>query len=152
MEIRLDDPTRAEIAALLREHLDEMFAITPPESVHALELDELCRPDITFWAAWDGQALLGCGALSQLSAEHGEIKSMRTVGAHLRKGVASRVLEHMIAEAQRRAYSRLSLETGSMREFEAARNFYRKFGFDFCEPFADYVADPNSVFMTLVID
>lgn len=124
MEIRLDDPTRAEIAALLREHLDEMFAITPPESVHALELDELCRPDITFWAAWDGLALLGCGALSQLSAEHGEIKSMRTVGTRLRKGVASRVLEHMIAEAQRRAYSRLSLETGSMREFEAARNFY----------------------------
>ncbi|MFW2404707.1 MAG: GNAT family N-acetyltransferase [Gammaproteobacteria bacterium] len=152
MEIRIDDPTRAEIAALLREHLDEMKAITPPESVHALDIDELCRPGITFLAAWDGPALLGCGAMSQLSAEHGEIKSMRTVRAHLRQGVASSLLEYMIAEAKRRSYSRLSLETGSMREFESARMFYRKFGFEDCEPFADYVVDPNSVFMTLVLD
>ncbi|MBT8445103.1 MAG: GNAT family N-acetyltransferase [Gammaproteobacteria bacterium] len=152
MEIRLDDPARAEIAALLSEHLDEMFAITPPQSVHALDVDELCRPGVSFWAAWDGRELLGCGALSQLSDHHGEIKSMRTVRAHLRKGVASNLLEHMIAESKRRSYSRLSLETGSMAEFEPARNFYRKYGFEYCKPFGDYAADPNSVFMTLVLD
>jgi putative acetyltransferase len=121
---------------------------SPPESVHALDIDALCSPEITFWAAWEERELLGCGALLELDSRHGEIKSMRTATAHLRKGVASRILEHIIKEAERRSYTRLSLETGSMEAFAPARTLYTSFGFVFCEPFADYVPDPYSVFMT----
>ena len=128
-----------------------MHAITPPESVHALDVESLCRPDISFWTAYEGDELLGCAALSELGPEHGEIKSMRTAGGHLRKGVASRMLEFMISEATRRGYRRLSLETGSMAEFEPARMLYARFGFQACDPFGDYGPDPNSVFMTLAL-
>jgi putative acetyltransferase len=121
---------------------------SPPESVHALDIDALCSPEITFWAAWEERELLACGALLELDSRHGEIKSMRTATAHLRKGVASRILEHIIKEAERRSYTRLSLETGSMEAFAPARTLYTSFGFVFCEPFADYVPDPYSVFMT----
>jgi putative acetyltransferase len=146
--IRVDDLTGPEIAALLREHLAEMRRISPPESVHALDLDGLRRPEVTFWSAWEGRDLLGCGALKSLDAGHGEIKSMRTTAAHQRKGVAARLLQHIIEEAQRRGYRRLSLETGSQPEFTPARRLYERFGFDYCGPFADYRDDPNSVFMT----
>jgi putative acetyltransferase len=148
MEIRLDDPRGAEIASLLREHLTSMAMHSPPESIHALDIDALCSPQIRFWAAWEERELLGCGALLELDRRHGEIKSMRTAAAHLRKGVGSRILEHIIEEAQRRSYTRLSLETGSMAAFAPARALYTSFGFVFCEPFADYVPDPYSVFMT----
>lgn len=121
---------------------------SPPESIHALNIEELCAPEITFWAAWDGAELLGCGALLALDDEHGEIKSMRTAVQHLRCGVASRILEKIVNEAKRRSYKRLSLETGSMQAFAPARAFYVRHGFVACGPFASYVLDPYSVFMT----
>jgi len=116
--------------------------------MHALDMDGLRQPEITFWSVWEGEELVGCGALKELDTQHAEIKSMRTASAHLRKGVASRLLQHIIEEAKRRHYRRLSLETGSMDSFEPARRLYAKFGFKHCEAFANYVEDPNSVFMT----
>lgn len=148
MQIRAGELDHPAVIALLREHLQGMAQLSPPESVHALDLDGLRRPEISFWSAWQGEELLGCGALKQLDPEHGEIKSMRTAARHLRKGVAAAMLDHLIGEAGRRAYRRLSLETGSMDGFEPARRLYMRFGFDPCGPFADYVDDPNSVFMT----
>jgi putative acetyltransferase len=149
MQIRIDDLSGPEIAALLAEHLECMVEVSPPESRHALNLDGLRRPDITFWSAWDEAGLAGCCALKELDASHGEIKSMRTAKAHLRKGVATMLLKHLLQEAQRRGYRRLSLETGSMPYFEPARTLYRKFGFSPCAPFAAYRDDPNSVFMAM---
>src|SRR5690349_17443292 len=119
-----------------------MHRHSPPESVHALDLDGLRRPDMTFWSVRHDGALLGCGALKQLDPAHGEIKSMRTVTAHLRKGVAARMLAHILDEAHRRAYRRLSLETGSMDAFLPARRLYERHGFRYCGPFGDYVEDP----------
>jgi putative acetyltransferase len=148
MHIKIDDLQGPEIYALLQEHLRSMHAHSPPESVHALDLDALRKPNITFWTAWDGPTLLGCGALKALGADHGELKSMRTVTAHLKQGVAQAMLLHILAEAQRRAYARVSLETGSVEAFAPARNLYAKNGFTYCGPFADYALDPFSVFMT----
>ena len=148
MRIRLDDLTGPEIRALLEEHLASMHALSPPESVHALDLASLRKPGITFWTVWQDRMLLGCGALKELDERHAEVKSMRTAPAHRRKGVARAVLAHMIEESRRRAYDRLSLETGAMPAFEPARRLYQSFGFRYCGPFADYVDDPNSVFMT----
>ena len=151
MQIRLDDRRGTEIAALLQEHLRDMHATSPRESVHALDLDALRRPDISFWTLWDSGKLAGCGALRQLDAGHGEIKSMRTSNDYRRKGVASQLLQHIIAEAARRGCQRLSLETGSMAYFAPARALYERFGFVYCEPFGDYIPDPNSMFMTLIL-
>ncbi len=148
MEIRVDDLSGPEILALLAEHLREMHRISPAESVHALDVDDLRQPDVTFWSAWSSAELLGCGALKVLTPVHGEIKSMRTASARRRKGVARTMLEHIIAEARSRAYTRLSLETGSMQAFEPARRLYESFGFTYCSPFAGYTEDPNSVFLT----
>ena len=148
MNIRLDDLRGPEIRALLEEHLADMRRISPPESVHALDLDRLRRPEISFWTVWEGGELLGCGALKELTRRHGEIKSMRTARAHRGKGVARAVLTHVVAEAERRGYSRLSLETGTQPDFEPARRLYASFGFETTGPFADYVLDPNSTFMT----
>jgi putative acetyltransferase len=148
MHIRVDDLSGPEIRALLEEHLRNMHELSPPESVHALDLDELRKPEITFWTAWTDGELLGCGALKDLDVSHGEIKSMRTSSAHRRTGVARTILAHIIAEARQRSYARLSLETGSMQAFEPARSLYASFGFTYCSPFADYIEDPNSVFMT----
>jgi putative acetyltransferase len=148
VEIRVDDLSGPEVHELLGEHLRDMRLNSPPESVHALDLDGLRRPEITFWTAWEGGELLGCGALKELDPRHGEIKSMRTSAPHLRKGVAARLLEHILEEAVRRGYGRLSLETGSAEAFEPARRLYARFGFEFCGPFDGYVEDPYSVFMT----
>ncbi|MFT3668031.1 MAG: GNAT family N-acetyltransferase [Pseudoxanthomonas sp.] len=148
MDLRLDDLRHPAVIALLQEHLDWMHRISPPESVHALDLDALRRPDITFWTLWDGEALAGCGALRELAQGQGEVKSMRTAQTHLRRGVAARMLAHILAEARRRGYARLSLETGSMDYFAPARALYARAGFRPCGPFGDYVDDPNSVFMT----
>jgi putative acetyltransferase len=125
-----------------------MYSVSPPESVHALDLEGLRRPEITFWSVWSGTELAGCGALKQLSQEHAEIKSMRTAEAHRRRGVASKLVKHIMKEAQQRGYRRLSLETGSQPYFEPARTLYASFGFRPCGPFQGYVEDPNSVFMT----
>jgi len=148
MEIKIDDLTGPAIAELLTEHLRCLTEVSPPESCHALNLDALRRPDITFWTVWCGHELAGCGALKELGAGHGEIKSMRTARFHLRKGVASALLERIIAEAKQRGYGRLSLETGAMPYFEPAHRLYSKFGFCKCPPFGGYVEDRNSVFMT----
>ena len=149
MEIKRDDLTGSAIQELLRQHLTNMHEHSPPESVHALPIEELRKPNITFWSIWNGPEVLGCGALKELNPHHGEIKSMRTAVAHRRKGVAAKLLAHMLDEAKRRNYSRVSLETGSMEAFTPAHNLYAKFGFRRCDPFADYVEDPNSIFMTI---
>ncbi|MCR4534660.1 GNAT family N-acetyltransferase [Shewanella xiamenensis] len=148
MRIILDDLKGPEIAALLTEHLEDMRATSPPESVHALDLDGLRQPNIRFWTLWDGRNLAGCGALKWLDAEHAEIKSMRTAATYKQQGVASQILQHLINDAKAAGVQRLSLETGSMAFFQPARNLYAKFGFELCGPFADYTLDPNSVFMT----
>jgi putative acetyltransferase len=147
VEIRVDDLTGAEIRGLLDEHLANMRRISPPESTHALPIEGLRQADVTFWSAWENGELLGCGALKALDDQHGEIKSMRTVSRHLRKGVAKTMLDYILAEAERRGYRRVSLETGSMAAFEPARQLYARAGFTFCQPFANYREDPNSVFM-----
>lgn len=148
MDIRLDDLSSLAVCRLVQEHLQTMASLSPPESVHALGLEALRRPDITFWSVWQNSELVGCGALKELDALHGEIKSMRTASAHLRKGVATRLMCHILDEARRRSYRRLSLETGSMDAFAPARQLYARFEFQLCGPFADYVEDPHSVFMT----
>lgn len=149
MRIIVDDLRGPEIAALLQAHLDAMHEHSPPESVHALDLDKLRQPDITFWTAWEGTSLMGCGALKEHDARFGEIKSMRTDVAHLRKGVAAAILETILNTARARGYDRLSLETGTGAPFEPAHRLYERYGFVDCGPFADYTFDPFSRYMTL---
>jgi putative acetyltransferase len=151
LRIETDDLTRPQIHALLNEHLENMRAITPPASVHALDLDRLRTPDITFWSVWDGPQLVGCGALKELDPRHGEVKSMRTPQALRRRGAGRAVLTHIIAVARARGYQRLSLETGATEPFAPAHALYASAGFTFCGPFGDYRDDPHSVFMTLVL-
>ena len=126
-----------------------MRSISPPESKHALDLNGLRQSEITFWAVWDDNTLAGCGAIKELDNRHGEIKSMRTSSLYQKRGVASLLLKHLLKEAKKRGYHRLSLETGSMPFFEPARSLYAKYGFNYCEPFADYKEDPNSRFMSI---
>ena len=147
-EIRVDDLRGPEVAALLQEHLDEMARYSPPESIHALDLERLRHPQITFWTVWQNGELVGCGAIRQLDPTHGEIKSMRTSHRHRRKGVAAAMLQHILDEAVQRGYRRLSLETGAPAAFEPARQMYARFGFSYCQPFGDYREDSYSVFMT----
>ena len=149
MKIETDDLTRPEIHALLNEHLQNMYELSPPESVHALDLSKLRKPEITFWTAWDEGTLVGCGALKEMDAKHGEVKSMRTPSAIRRRGAGRAILAHIVDVARSRGYERLSLETGSMDAFKPARTLYESFGFSYCGPFGDYTDDPNSTFMTL---
>ncbi|NGZ75229.1 GNAT family N-acetyltransferase [Saccharibacillus alkalitolerans] len=148
MNIVIDDLRGPEVAALLQDHLDSMKLHSPPESIHALDLDKLRKPEITFWSAWEDGELLGCGAIKELDPTHAELKSMKTDSRHLRKGIAEKLLIHIIEEARRRGYKRISLETGSMDAFVPARTLYEKHGFAECGPFGDYALDPNSMFMT----
>ena len=149
MKIEIDDLARPAIHALLNEHLRNMYELSPPDSVHALDLEKLRKPDITFWSAWEGSLLLGCGALKELDRKHGEVKSMRTPAALRRRGAGRAILGHIIVVARSRAYERLSLETGSTDAFEPAQKLYESVGFTRCGPFGDYTEDPHSVFMTL---
>jgi putative acetyltransferase len=149
MEIRRDDLTHPAVIALLDEHLANMYEISPPESVHALDLTGLRDPSITFWTAWEGEELLGCGALKELDPTHGEIKSMRTTTTRRRTGAGRAILRHIIETARSRGYARLSLETGAEPAFAPARALYEGSGFSYCEPFAAYTDDPLSVFLTL---
>jgi putative acetyltransferase len=144
----MDDLRGPEIAQLLQEHLTDMRAISPPESVHALDLDGLRQPEITFWTLWEQDQLAGCIALKELTPQHGELKSMRTASASRRRGVAAKLLQHVLDEAQQRGYQRLSLETGSQPFFAPAHQLYARFGFALCGPFGSYQEDPNSIFMT----
>jgi putative acetyltransferase len=148
VRIVVDDLTGPQIARFLEEHVTEMLSISPPESKHALDLEALRAPEVTFWSVLDGGTVVGCGALKRLDASHAEVKSMRTAVARKRSGIASLVLGHIIAEARRMGFARLSLETGSADFFAPARKLYEKFGFTCCEPFADYRPDPLSVFLT----
>jgi len=152
MIIREDDLQGPAIRAFLRDHLDHMYAITPPESVHALDVDSLLAPGITFWSAWAGADLVGCGALKERDPASGEVKSMRTSPAQRGRGIGARVLEHIITVAQRRGYRHLYLETGAMPEFAPARALYQRYGFVYCDPFPPYRPDPNSVFMVKCLD
>lgn len=151
MKIVVDDLSGPEIARFLDEHIQEMRSITPPESKHALDLDELRKPEVTFWSVMDGDELVGCGAIKRLDAGHAEVKSMRTAPTRKRSGIASFLLGHILTEARRMGFRRLSLETGSAEFFLPARKLYERFGFDYCQPFADYRPDPHSVFMTRVL-
>ncbi|MGC5284674.1 GNAT family N-acetyltransferase [Micromonospora sp. DT231] len=151
MKIVVDDLSGPKIKALLQEHLDEMRAVSSPESKHALDLDGLRQPAVTFWSVYDGDELVGCGALKKLDNTSAELKSMRTARTAKRRGVASALLQHVLAEARRRGFTRLYLETGADDHFAPARALYAKYGFTRCEPFADYPEDPNSVHMTKVL-
>lgn len=148
--VSLDSPARPDVLALLDEHLTDMYATSPACSVHALDHTALLAPSITFLTARDlDGTLLGCGALKELDAEHGELKSMRTTAAARGRGVASAVLGELLALAAERGYARVSLETGPQDYFAAARRLYARHGFTECGPFGDYALDPYSVFMTL---
>ena len=149
MRITLGDLTDPRVVDLLRYHLVTARAQTAPGSAHALDISGLQAPDITFWAAWDGDTVVAVGALKLLAKDHGEVKSMHTAASARRNGIGSAMLRHIIAAARSRGISRLSLETGSWDYFRPAIALYRKHGFVECQPFADYVPDPNSVFMTL---
>ena len=149
--IRIDDLSSEESQSIVREHMAGMLANTPLKSVHALPLDKLRQPNITFWTAWIGSELCGCGALQTLDAQHGEVKTMRTRTKFLRKGVGQAVLSHIVNHATDTGIKRLSLETGSSDVFLAARAMYLKNGFEICGPFGDYKLDPYSVFMTKLL-
>ena len=146
--IRIDDLSGDAPQSIVREHLAGMLHNTPIESVHALPLDKLKQPNITFWTAWIGSELCGCGALQTLDAQHGEVKTMRTRAKFLRNGIGQTVLSHIINHATETGIKRLSLETGSSEVFLAARAMYLKNGFEICGPFGDYKLDSLSVFMT----
>ena len=148
MQIKIDDLSSREIASFLQEHIDEMKAVSPPESKHALDLKGLKQPEITFWTVWDEAIIIGCGAIKRLNKNHAEIKSMRVASSHRRRGIASKLLQHILSEAKKRGYSRISLETGSMTFFKPAHRLYAKFDFQQCQAFSIYKEDPNSIFMT----
>lgn len=151
IRIATDDPARPDVHQLLSEHLADMFATSPAESVHALDHSALKHESMTFWTAREDGVLLGCGALKALSSGHAEIKSMRTASIARGRGVATQMLEHIVAEAARMGYARVSLETGTEDYFAPARRLYARHGFTECPPFGDYTLDPNSVFMELAV-
>jgi putative acetyltransferase len=151
MRIITGDFSDARVLELLRIHLTSSRANTAPGSAHALDIAGLQSPDVSFWTIWEGETLLGCGALKRLAPDHGEVKSMHTAQAARRTGVGSAMLRHIVATARARGMTRLSLETGSWDHFAPARALYRSHGFVECGPFGDYALDPNSVFMTLEI-
>ena len=148
-KIKLDDLSGKEVFSLLQEHLKDMQATSPPQSKHALDLDELKHPSVSFWTIWEGNSLAGCGAFKKLDAQHAEIKSMKTSTHYKNQGVASKLLIHIVEQATLSGLKKLSLETGSMDYFLPAQALYLKHGFSFCAPFANYKEDPYSRFMTL---
>ncbi len=149
MHIRLDDITHPHVLALLELHMAGMMETSPKDSVYALDVSGLKIPEVSFWTAWQGDELMGCGALKELSFRAGEIKSMRTDPAHIRKGVAAAILEHILDAARQRGYKRLSLETGSGSAFDPALSLYRKYGFTNGEAFGDYKASAFNQFLHL---
>ncbi len=151
MKIIIDDLTDVRVHRLLAQHLQGMAEHSPEESIHALDLDNLRQPNITFWTCWYQDKLAGCGALKQLTQQHGEIKSMRTDTSFLWQGVAETILLHILSHAKQQGYERVSLETGSMDAFIPARTLYTKHGFEYCKPFDQYRDDPYSMFMTKLI-
>ena len=151
MRIVVDDLTHPAVIELLRLHLQRMHENSPPDNVFALDLTGLRAPGVTLWTAWDGDELMGCGALKELTPQHAEVKSMRTADAFLRRGVAAKILDHMVGEARARGYERLSLETGTGPAFDAAHVLYRRAGFEECGPFGDYEPTDFSAYFTLTL-
>ena len=149
VEILEGDLRDPRVVELLHAHLVTARGATAPGSAHALDLRGLESPSISFWTIWEDQALLGCGALKQLSSDHGEVKSMHVAHTMRRRGAGTAMLRHIIKTARERGMTRLSLETGASDYFVPARAFYKSHGFQECPPFSDYVLDPNSVFMSL---
>ena len=147
--IETDDLSGPEIAAFLEDHVAQLRELSPPGSSHALDLDALRVPEVSFWRVSEGGSLVGCGALKDLGQGLAELKSMRTSPTRVRSGVASALLTHILGEAEQRGFERVSLETGSFGFFAPARALYTRFGFEYCAPFASYTEDPHSVFMTL---
>lgn len=148
LTIRPDDLTSEAVLALLQFHLDEMHQWSPPESVHAMPAERLRQPDVTFFSAWDGDVLAGCGAIKHLSEGHGELKSMRAAPEYRGRGVGKALLLCLLEEARARGYARVSLETGRPEPFHPAHGLYRAHGFAECAPFGDYVSDDFSICMT----
>ncbi len=146
--IAVDDPRRDDVRALLERHLAFAKAVTPPEDVHALELDGLLDPSVTFFSLRADGSLLGVGAIKRLDADHVELKSMHTAEEARRRGVGRAIVDHLLAVAAERGASRVSLETGAMDAFEPARSLYASAGFVPCGPFGDYAESANSAFMT----
>lgn len=146
--MRRDDLVGAEVRALIARHLAGMHENSPPESVHAFDIDRLRDPAVTFWSAWIGDEIAGCGALKRLDAANGEIKSMRVADAFLGRGVGRAILDHILGEARVMGLVSLWLETGSAAAFTPALRLYESSGFARCEPFGDYKPDPFSIFMT----
>lgn len=149
MRIEIDDLTHPQVLTLLNEHLTNMFELSPPEQVFALDVTKLRAPNITFWTVWEGECLMGCGALKELTSTHGEVKSMRTPKALRRTGAGRAVLAHIVQVARQRGYQTLSLETGSHPDFLPAQKLYQAFGFALCGPFGGYRENAHSVFMSL---
>lgn len=154
MLLKTDDLSSSQVQSLILHHVTDLQSKGPPETGYALDLSQLRQSSITFYTAWEGDDLLGCGALKEIDPRHGEIKSMRTVREHTRKGVARALVQHIIAVARSREYTHLSLETGSSTDFLAAQRLYGSFGFGLCQPFGDYVAvaGDDSIFMTLSLE
>lgn len=150
LAITPDDPRSPDVRALLTRHLELMHEQSPPEDVHALDVDALTAPHVTFVSARDvaGGELLGVGAIAEIAPGHGEIKSMHTAAAARRRGVAGALLDHLLALADARGYARVSLETGTEDGFAAARALYARAGFAECPPFGSYRESPSSVFLT----
>jgi putative acetyltransferase len=150
--IAIDDPRAADVRMLLERHLDFANEHTPPEDVHALDLDGLLAPDIELYAARRNGELLAIGALKELDSAHGELKSMHTAAAARGQGLGRAMVDHLVGVARARGYGRVSLETGTMDAFAPARSLYHAAGFSVCAPFAGYWDSPNSVCMTLSLD
>lgn len=151
LEFEVDDLSRAEVHALIRRHLAGMHENSPACSVHALDIDKLRRPDVTFWTGWVRDNLAVMGALKRLDAENGEIKSMRVDDRWLGRGYGRKMLSHISTHARFMGVKTLWLETGSTAAFEPAIRLYESAGFTFCGPFADYTDDPFSRFMTRAV-
>ncbi|WP_299491836.1 GNAT family N-acetyltransferase [uncultured Shewanella sp.] len=151
MEIKIDDLNNGAVVQLLREHLEDMYATSPSESVHALDVNALTTPEITFFSCWENNELLGCAAIKELNAKHAELKSMRTSNHARKSGVGTRILKHILKVSADRGYTKISLETGSQPFFKPARHLYEKFGFQYCDPFSDYKLDPYSQFMSYAL-
>lgn len=151
MQIEVDDLSRGAVRGLLAEHLADMRAASPPQSVHALDLTGLTDPAVTVWTLWDDGSVLGCAALKELSPVEGEIKSMRTSAQARGRGIATRLLMHLLEDARRRSYRRLFAETGSQEFFAPARRLYVRNGFSACPPFGAYTSDVNSTYFSLTL-
>ncbi|OCH15951.1 acetyltransferase [Aliivibrio sp. 1S165] len=151
MDIKIDDLNGGEVVQLLKEHLEDMYATSPPESVHALDVNALKVPEITFFSCWEDDQLLGCAAIKELDSNDAELKSMRTANNARNLGVGTLLLKHVLKVSSDKGYNKISLETGSQEFFKPARNLYEKFGFQYCAPFADYKPDPHSQFMSCTL-